>query len=55
MDYDFEKNYFLENGPDWNDYGEEREEEYYDAYYQCKDEMYGELMIRFKDCVEGRM
>ena len=39
VDYDFEKNYFLENGSDWNDYGEEREEEYYDAYYRCKDEM----------------
>ncbi|MBR4917896.1 MAG: hypothetical protein IKZ52_01595 [Bacteroidales bacterium] len=55
LDFEFAEKYFLENGPDWDDYGDERVVEYYEAYFKCSSDLKEELLARFKDCVEGRM
>lgn len=55
LDFEFAEKYFLENGPDWDDYGEERVVEYYEAYFKCSANLQNELLARFKDCVGGRI
>lgn len=54
LDFELAEKYFLENGPDWDDYGDERVVEYYEAYFKCSANLQNELLARFKDCVEGR-
>lgn len=54
LDFEFAEKYFLEYCPDWDDYGDERVEEYYEAYFKCSTDLQKELLARFKDCVEGR-
>lgn len=53
VDFEFGKKYFSENGPKWEDYGDERVVEYYKDYYKCYDELYKEMMARLSDCMEG--
>ena len=53
VDFEFAENYFLKNGPDWDDYGQEREVEYYEDYFRCSTNLQYELLARFKNCVEG--
>ena len=43
MDFEFAEKYFLENEPDWDDYGDERVGEYYDAYFKCSTNLQYEL------------
>ena len=54
VNFEFGEQYVIENEPQWEDYGDEKMDEYYDAYTIFINELQDELLARFKDCVEGR-